>query len=401
MKDYGIKVPPGSIAVTPSEAERVAIALDSPDLVIKAQILAGGRSLGVFENGFKGGVHLCQNPAEIKEIASKMLGHRLITKQTGPEGRLVDKVLISKRFFIRKERYIAYLLDRLSEGPVLVASAHGGVDIEKVAEEHPNSIVKEKIEDIDVGPTDEQLKSVAQKLLFTSDKFLEFSDQMKKLYKLMIERDALMIEVNPFVETSNGELMCMDAKLNFDDNAHFRQQALFKLEDTSQKDPREREAALHDLNYIGLDGNIGCLVNGAGLAMATMDIIKLAGGKPANFLDIGGGASQRQVTEAIKILSHDPNVKVILINIFGGIMRCDIIALGLIAATKELSLKIPLVVRLQGTRVKEAKDVIENSGLRIVMADDLDLAAERAVKMAQILDLARQVHVDVSFELPL
>jgi succinyl-CoA synthetase beta subunit len=401
MKEFGIRVPPGGLAITPNEAESVARALDTQDLVVKAQILAGGRSLGVFENGFKGGVHICSSPEEVKEIATKMLGYRLITKQTGSEGKLVDKVLVSKRFFIRKEMYLALLLDRTSGGPVIMASSKGGVDIEKVAQENPNDIVKEVISDMDVGPTEQQIKNIAQKLHLPSDKVISFSDQLNRMYKLMMQKDALMIEINPFVETSNGELMCMDAKLNFDDNAAYRQKDIFAMEDMSQRDPREQQAAAFDLNYIGLDGNIGCLVNGAGLAMATMDIIKLCGGKPANFLDVGGGASQRQVTEAIKILSLDPNVKVILINIFGGIMRCDVIALGLIAACTELSLKIPIVARLQGTNVKEAKELIEKCGLRIVLADDLEMAAERSVKMAHIIELATSAHLDVRFELPL
>jgi len=329
-----------------------------------------------------------------------MIGHRLITKQTGPEGKLVSKVLVCKRYFLRRETYFGILLDRATAGPVLIGSSQGGMDIEKVAMEDPNAIFKEPI-DIFTGPKPEQLEKLARHMGFPDNLSLEVQSQMKSLYKLFVEKDALLVEVNPFAESSSGEVLCVDAKINFDDNASFRQKDIFAMEDLSQKDPREVEATIADLNYIGLDGNIGCLVNGAGLAMATMDLIKLYGGSPANFLDIGGGATQQQVTQAIKILSHDPKVKVILINIFGGIMRCDIIALGLIQAVKELSLKIPLIVRLQGTNMVEAKRVMADSGLRILSADDLDEAAQKAVKATQIIQLAETAHLNISFELPL
>lgn len=400
MRDYGVSVPLSSVASTPEEAFNVATALNFPDLVVKAQILAGGRGLGHFDSGLKGGVQKCSTAEEVRDIAKQMLGHKLITKQTGPEGKTVNKVLVAKRHFVRREAYFAITLDRSFGGPVMVGSKEGGVDIEKVAEENPTAIVKFGV-DLDKGPTAEQTKRLSEALGFHGDQVLQSQKLVSNLFKLFKDKDCTMLEINPLVETSDGVVMCMDAKINFDDNAEFRQKDIFSLEDESQKDGREVEAKKWDLNYIALDGSIGCLVNGAGLAMATMDIIKLYGGSPANFLDVGGGATQQQVTAAIRILSHDPKVKVILVNIFGGIMRCDIIALGLIAATTELGLRIPLVVRLQGTNVAEAKKLIHDSGLRIMTADDLDEAAKTAVNAARILNLAAESNLNVKFELPL
>lgn len=400
MKKYGIKVPSGSVAATPDEAEKIAEALNTNDLIVKAQILAGGRGLGTFEGGLKGGVQLCHNPKEMKSFAEKMIGKKLMTKQTGAEGRTVSKILVAKRHFLRRESYFAILLDRESKGPVMIASSQGGVDIEKVAAENPQAIVKEKI-DVTKGPQDQQTRNLAKALGYDEKLIPDLQATMNNLYKLFMEKDALMVEVNPLAETSENEVMCIDAKINFDDNSMFRQKDIAAMEDASQKDPREVEAAKADLNYIGLDGTIGCLVNGAGLAMATMDMIQLYGGSPANFLDVGGGATQQQVTSAIKILTNDPKVKVILINIFGGIMRCDVIALGVIQAVKELSLKIPLVVRLQGTNMTEAKRVLSDSGLRILTADDLDDAAQKSVKAAQIIHLAETANLNIKFELPL
>jgi len=400
MKQYGVKVPPGSVASTASEASAIADVLAPDDVVVKAQILAGGRGLGVFDTGLKGGVQICHNSEEVLSVAQKMLGHTLITKQTGPEGKVVSKILVARRYFLRRESYFAILLDRATAGPVLIGSSQGGMDIEAVAAEDPTKIIKEHV-DIFTGPTTEQIQRVATGLGFRPQLFPELQGQINALYKLFVEKDALLLEVNPLAETSTGEVICMDAKISFDDNAAFRHKDLFAMEDSSQKDPRELAAAKADLNYIGLDGSIGCLVNGAGLAMATMDIIKLHGGKPANFLDVGGGATQQQVTDAIKILSEDPKVKVILINIFGGIMRCDTIALGLIKAVQELSLRIPLIVRLQGTNMIEAKKVIADSGLRILSSDDLDNAAQKAVKAAEIIELAAEAHMKVDFQLPL
>lgn len=400
LKQYGICVPAGSVAINPDEAARIAEALATPDLVVKAQILAGGRGLGTFNNGFKGGVQLCHNPSEVRLFSEKMLGHKLITKQTGPEGKPVNSVLVCKRHFLRRETYLAIMLDRTAQGPIIIYSPQGGMDIEKVAAEFPNSIFKEPV-DFSKGLKPEQTQRIAQNLGFPSDLFPQVQSQINSLYKFFLEKDATMVEINPFAETSTGEVMILDTKINFDDNAKFRQEDLFSLEDKSQMDPREVEASQYDLNYIGLDGSIGCLVNGAGLAMATLDVIKMNGANPANFLDIGGGASQQQVSAAIRIIAHDPKVKVILVNIFGGIMKCDIIALGLIAAVKELSLKIPLVVRLQGTNVKTAKQLMSESGLRLLSADDLEEAAQKAVRVSQIMDLADSGHINVSFELPL
>jgi len=400
LKQYGVNVPAGSVAATSDEAEKIAEALATPDLVVKAQILAGGRGLGQFQNGFKGGVHLCNNSQQVRNIADKMLGHRLITKQTGPEGKKVNNVLVCRRYFLRRETYLGILLDRSAQGPLIISSPQGGMDIEKVAAENPAAIFKEPV-DLDKGPSPEQTKRIAQNLGFPSSLFPVVQNQLKSMYKFFVEKDATMLEINPFVETSTGEVMSVDTKINFDDNAKYRQAELFAQEDTSQLDHREEEASKYDLNYIGLDGQIGCLVNGAGLAMATLDVIKLNGGSPANFLDIGGGASAQQVTAAIGIISRDPKVKCILVNIFGGIMKCDIIALGLIAAVKQLSLKIPLVVRLQGTNVNAAKQIMADSGLRILSADDLEEAAQKSVRVAQIMELAEQSHINVSFELPL
>lgn len=400
MKEYGVSVPISSVASTPEEAFNVATALNTEDLIIKAQILAGGRGLGHFDSGLKGGVQKCSSPTEVMEKASLMLGHKLFTKQTGPDGKLVNKVLVAKRHFVRREAYFAILLDRTFGGPVMVGSKEGGVDIEKVAEENPNSIVKFGV-DLEKGPTADQTKQLSQSLGFHGDQVTQSQKLIENLYKLFKEKDCTMLEINPLVETSDGQVICMDAKINFDDNAEFRQKDIFAQEDFTQKDSREVEAKKWDLNYIALDGSIGCLVNGAGLAMATMDIIKLYGGSPANFLDVGGGASKQQVTAAIRILNSDPKVKVILVNIFGGIMRCDVIALGLIAAATELGLRTPLIVRLQGTNVNEAKKLLADSGLRIMTADDLDDAAQKAVNANRILTLAEQSGLDVKFELPL
>eukprot|EP01110_Echinostelium_bisporum_P004949 TRINITY_DN2221_c0_g1_i1.p1 TRINITY_DN2221_c0_g1~~TRINITY_DN2221_c0_g1_i1.p1 ORF type:complete len:445 (-),score=129.82 TRINITY_DN2221_c0_g1_i1:83-1417(-) len=400
MKQFGINCPNGNVAETPQEAEKIAEVLNTTDMVVKAQVLAGGRGKGFFDNGFKGGVHVTSNTKDLRDYAEKMLGHTLYTKQTGPKGKPVNKVYVCERYYLRRELYFAILMDRKSGGPIIVVSTQGGMDIEAVAKDTPDQIFTEAV-DIKVGPSDAQLQNLANKLGFAKDKQQEAISQMRKLYDFFIKHDCTLLEINPLAETSNGAVMAMDAKLNFDDNAYFRQKDIFQLRDRAQEDQREVRASEYDLNYIGLDGNIGCLVNGAGLAMATLDIIKLNGGNPANFLDVGGGASQKQVTEAIKIISSDPNVKSILINIFGGIMKCDVIALGLIAAVKETGIKIPLVVRLQGTNVEAARKIMDESGLRLISADDLDEAASKAVRIANIVELAQQADLDVSFQLPI
>jgi len=400
MKQFGINCPNGNVAETPAEAQKIAEVLHTPDLVIKAQVLAGGRGKGTFDNGFKGGVHVTSSAKELREYAEKMIGHLLITKQTGSKGRPVNKVFVCERYYLRKEMYFAILMDRKVGGPAFVVSPQGGMDIEQVARDSPDKIFVEPI-DIKIGPTQEQTKRVAEQMGFSSGKIEEAQAQMKKMYDFFMQHDCSLLEINPMAETSTGSVMAMDAKLNFDENASFRQKEVFAMRDKSQEDPREVKAGEHDLNYIGLDGNIGCLVNGAGLAMATLDIIKLYGGNPANFLDVGGGATQKQVTEAIKIISSDPNVKSILVNIFGGIMKCDVIALGLIAAVKETGIKIPLVVRLQGTNVDAARKIMEESGLRLISADDLDEAAQKAVRISEIVSLAQQAQLGVSFEIPI
>jgi len=406
MRKFGIKVPAGGVANTPEEAAKRAEELKTTDLIVKSQVLAGGRGKGHFASGLKGGIHICASPEEVQRVAKRMLGQYLITKQTGGAGKPVNSVLVSRRYFIRREIYFAILLDRASGGPVMVASSEGGVNIEEIAEEHPEAIHKyaispKALQQGSAGLCEKQLDQLAEKLGLHGKLRSDGVDIMKRLFDLFAQSDCTMVEVNPMVETSDGELMCADAKINFDDNALFRHPEVEAMRDFSQEDEREVSAARHDLNFIALDGNIGCLVNGAGLAMATMDIIKLNGGNPANFLDIGGGATQGQVTEALKILAEDPNVRAVLVNIFGGIMRCDVIALGLVNACTQLKLQVPLVVRLQGTNVNEAKEIMANSGLRLISADDLDQAAQKAVRAAHIVELAREADLSVSFELPI
>ncbi|XP_062978821.1 succinate--CoA ligase [ADP-forming] subunit beta, mitochondrial-like [Elgaria multicarinata webbii] len=398
LKDAGISVPHGLVAKTPEEAYKAAKEIGSEDLVVKAQVLAGGRGKGTFEGGLKGGVKIVSSPEEARDMASQMIGKRLFTKQTGEKGQICNQVLICERRYPRKEYYFAIALERAFQGPVLIGSSQGGVNIEEVAAEDPAAIVKEPV-DIVEGIRKEQALALAQRMGFPMKVVDEAADNIVKLYNLFIKFDALMIEINPMVEDSTGAVLCMDAKINFDSNSAFRQKQIFELQDWSQEDERDREAARAELNYVGLDGSIGCLVNGAGLAMATMDIIKLHGGTPANFLDVGGGASAEQVKEAFKLITSDARVQSILVNIFGGIMRCDVIAQGIILAATELELKIPVVVRLQGTQVEDARALIADSGLKILPCDDLDKAAKMAVKLSEIMTLARQACLDVQFQL--
>lgn len=406
MAKYGVTVPPGRTASTPEEAAAIARELQTEDLIIKAQVLAGGRGKGHFDSGFQSGVHLVSSPLEAAEISSKMLGHRLITKQTPPEGLPTNVVLVARREFIRREVYFAILLDRENACPVIVGSPFGGMNIEDVAKDHPEAIKKlllsvDTIFDGGESIPEQELVDMALFLGFHGQKRInDCVNIMRRLYKMFVETDCIQCEINPLIETSEGKVLCTDAKFNFDPNASFRQPEIFDKKDASQADPREVAAAKADLNFIGLDGNIGCLVNGAGLAMATMDVIKLAGGSPANFLDVGGGATEKQVTEALRILANDPKVEAILINIFGGIMRCDVIALGVINAAQSLNLRIPLVVRLQGTNFIEARALLEGSGLRIIPAENLSEAASKAVQVAEISRLARQAQLNIKFELP-
>uniref|UniRef100_A0A3B4A0F6 Succinate--CoA ligase [GDP-forming] subunit beta, mitochondrial n=1 Tax=Periophthalmus magnuspinnatus TaxID=409849 RepID=A0A3B4A0F6_9GOBI len=374
MQDSGVTVQRFYVADTASEALEAAKRL-AREIVLKAQILAGGRGKGVFDSGLKGGVHLTK-PAVVGDLAKKMLGFNLTTKQTPKEGvKVKTQVMVAEALDISRETYFAILMDRSCNGPVMVGSPQGGVDIEEVAAKTPELIFKEVI-DIFQGVQDEQALRMAANLGFKGPLQRQAADQIKRLYDLFLKVDATQVEVNPFGETPEGQV-CFDAKINFDDNAEFRQKAVFAMDDMSESDPTEMHAAKWDLKYIGLDGNIACF-NGAGLAMATCDIIDLHGGKPANFLDLGGGVKERQVYEAFKLLTADPKVEAILVNIFGGIVNCAIIANGITKACRELELKVPLVVRLE-TNVHEAKRILSESGLPITAADDLDDAAKKAV----------------------
>lgn len=399
LKDAGIDVPKFGVAKTKEEAKKIAKDLNTKDLVLKAQVLAGGRGKGSFKNGLKGGVRMVYSPEEAEEIAGKMLGQQLVTKQTGEKGRICNMVMVTERKFPRKEFYFAIMMERSFNGPVIIASSQGGVNIEDVAAESPEAIIYEPI-DIMKGLDKATAERVVEKVGLTSQKE-KIIDMLNKMYDLFLKKDALLIEINPYAEDVGPTYFSLDAKFRFDDNSQFRQKELFALRDWSQEDEKEVAAAKFDLNYIALDGSIGCLVNGAGLAMATMDIITLHGGSPANFLDVGGGATAQAVKEAFKIITSDPKVLAIMVNIFGGIMRCDIIAEGIIAAAKDLNLKMPIICRLQGTKVDDAKVLIGNSGLKILPVDNLDEAARLAVKLSSIVSLAKDAKLDVNFEMPL
>jgi succinyl-CoA synthetase beta subunit len=381
LEKFGAATTRGKVASTPDEAEKIAREIGA-EIVVKAQIHAGGRGKGTFTNGFKGGVHLCKSPEEAREVAAKMLGQTLVTHQTGPAGRVVNKVLVAEAAKIAREIYFAILLDRATAAPLIVASTEGGVEIETVAAKSPEKIVRESVHPL-AGFQPFQARKLARQLGFESSQLKDASKLFDGLYRTFIGLDCSMVEVNPLVVTRKGEVLALDAKFNFDDNALYRHPEVAAMRDTAEEDPREVEASKHALNYIGLDGNIACLVNGAGLAMATMDIIKFYGGSPANFLDVGGGATEEQVTEAFKILISDKNVKAILVNIFGGIMRGDVIAQGIINAAKTVRLSVPIVVRLEGTNVDAGKKMIAESGLKVIAADDLADAAKKVVAAAQ------------------
>ncbi|PTX96883.1 ADP-forming succinate--CoA ligase subunit beta [Spartobacteria bacterium LR76] len=374
---FGVATQPGAVAFTPDEAEAVASKLGGK-IVVKAQIHAGGRGKGTFKNGFKGGVHLCDTPAQARDLASQMLGQVLVTHQTGPEGKEVGKVFVGEAVDITKELYFAILLDRATSAPVVIASTEGGVDIESVAEHTPEKIIRVGVNPA-LGLMPFQSRKIAATLGLTGPLANQAVKLFANLYKLFIDCDCSMVEINPLVITAKGELLALDAKFNFDDNALYRQPAIVAMRDKSEEDPREVAASEYSLNYIGLDGNIACLVNGAGLAMATMDIIQYAGGKPANFLDVGGGASKDQVSAAFRIILGDANVKGILVNIFGGIMDCNIIANGIVEAARETSLSIPLVVRLEGNNVEAGKKTLAESGLALITGDDILDAAQKVV----------------------
>ncbi|KAI9122156.1 hypothetical protein K1719_006845 [Acacia pycnantha] len=382
MSKHGINVPRG-VAVSSVEEVKKAIKDVFPnenELVVKSQILAGGRGLGTFKNGLKGGVHIVKTD-QAADIAGKMLGQILVTKQTGPQGKLVSEVYLCEKLSLVNEMYFAITLDRKTAGPLIISCRKGGTSIEDLAEKFPDMIVKVPV-DVFEGLTDEGAAKVVDGLAPKVADRNKSIEQVKNLYKLFCECDCTLLEINPMAETADNQLVAADAKLNFDDNAAYRRKEIFALRDTTQEDPREVTASKADLNYIGLDGEIGCMVNGAGLAMATMDIIKLHGGTPANFLDVGGNASENQVVEAFNILTADDKVKAILVNIFGGIMKCDVIASGIVNAARQVALKVPVVVRLEGTNVDLGKRILKESGLTLITADDLDDAAQKAVKAA-------------------
>jgi succinyl-CoA synthetase beta subunit len=382
LQKFGVATTRARVASTPTEAEQIARELGAIKLVVKAQIHAGGRGKGTFTNGFKGGVHVVKSPAEAREVAGKMLGQTLVTHQTGSAGRIVNKVLVAESAEIAREIYFAVLLDRASAAPLAVASSEGGVDIEAVAAKSPQKIIREPINPI-AGLQPFQSRKLAKQLGFEQSQTKAATKLFDGVYDTFIGCDCSMVEINPLVVTTGGQVLALDAKLNFDDNALYRHPEIAAMRDIAEEDPREVEASKHGLNYIGLEGNIACLVNGAGLAMATMDIIQFYGGNPANFLDVGGGATEEQVTEAFKILIADKNVQAILVNIFGGIMKCDIIAQGIVNAAETVKLELPLVVRLEGTNVEKGKQILKESGLALIAADDLADAAQKAVALAK------------------
>lgn len=382
LERFGVATTRGKVASTPEEAEAIAREIGDVDLVVKAQVHAGGRGKGTFANGFKGGVHVVKSPNEAREVASKMLGQTLVTHQTGAQGRVVNKVLVAESADIAREIYFAILLDRATAAPLIVASTEGGVEIEAVAAKTPEKIMREPVDPL-AGLQPYQARKLAKQLGFEQAQTRAATKLFDGLYRTFVGLDCSMVEVNPLVVTKTGEVLALDAKFNFDDNALFRHPEVAAMRDTAEEDPREVEASKHGLNYIGLDGNIACLVNGAGLAMATMDIIKFYGGNPANFLDVGGGATEEQVTEAFKILIADKNVQAILVNIFGGIMKCDVIAQGIINAAKTVKLSVPLVVRLEGTNVDLGKKLLQESGVSLITADDLGDAAQKVVAAAK------------------
>lgn len=374
---FSVPNPRGKVADSPEAAGAAAAEMGGDRVVVKSQVHAGGRGKGTFKNGFQGGVHVVA-PGEAAEVASKMIGETLVTKQTGEEGKVVNKVLVTEAVEIAHEYYLAILMDRASCAPVIVASREGGMDIEEVAERSPEKILREQVHPL-MGLQAFEVRKLASGLGLKGQQAKEFGKLLTNLFRLFLERDCSMVEINPLVETTDGRILALDAKFNFDDNALYRHPDIVEFRDVSEEDPREVEASKFSLNYIGLDGNIACLVNGAGLAMATMDIIKHFGGEPANFLDVGGGASQEQVAAAFKIILSDPAVKAILVNIFGGIMNCDVIAHGVVAACKEVGIQIPLIVRLEGNNVAAGKKTLAESDLNIVTADDLSDAAQKAV----------------------
>lgn len=380
LAKYGVAVPKGIAAMSVDEAVAAVDQLPGPLYVVKAQIHAGGRGAGKFKNNpeGKGGVRLCKTKDEVKDAAIAMMNQVLVTKQTGPEGKEVQRLYVTDGVDIKKEYYCSVVLDRESSRVTFMVSTEGGMDIEEVAEKHPEKIIKASVDPAS-GMSGFHARKLAFGLGLEGDALKSAQKFFVALYKAFTELDCSIVEINPMIVTDKSEVVALDAKMNFDENALFRQKAVAEMRDESEEDENEREAKNWELSYVRMDGNIGCMVNGAGLAMATMDIIKHYGMEPANFLDVGGGATTERVTAAFKIILSDPKVKGVLVNIFGGIMKCDIIANGIIAAAKEVSLAVPLVVRLEGTNVQLGKDILNNSGLPIIAADNLDDAARKIV----------------------
>ena len=374
FRRYGVPTPRGEMVTTAEDARKVAQKLGVPVVVVKAQIHAGGRGKG-------GGVKLARSADEAAQLASKILGMKLVTPQTGPGGRIVRRLLIEEGLEIKRELYLSILVDRAVEAPVIMASAAGGMEIEEVAKENPAAILRETI-----LPAVGLQPYIARKLAFglglTAEQAQAAVPFLQSLYRAFVETDSSLAEINPLVVTGEGRLIALDAKMNFDDNALYRHKDLLELRDLDEEDPLEVEASNYKLNYIKLDGTVGCMVNGAGLAMATMDIIKLAGGAPANFLDVGGGASADQVKNAFKILTSDKEVRSVFINIFGGILRCDVLATGVVAAARELQLKLPVIVRMEGTNVEQGRQILRDSGLNFTIGQDMKDGAEKAVRLA-------------------
>lgn len=380
LAKYGVAVPKGIAAMSVAEAVAAVDQLAGPLYVVKSQIHAGGRGAGKFTNNptGKGGVRLCKSKDEVKAAAEAMMNNILVTKQTGPEGKQVQRLYVTDGVDIKKEYYCSVVLDRATSRVTFMVSTEGGMDIEEVAEKHPEKIFKAAIDPAS-GMFPFQARKLAYGLGLEGDAIKSAVKFFMSLYKAFVELDCSIVEINPMIVTDKNEVVALDAKMNFDDNAMYRQPVVMAMRDESEEDPSEREAKDWELSYVRMDGNIGCMVNGAGLAMATMDIIQHYGMEPANFLDVGGGATTERVTAAFKIILSDPKVKGVLVNIFGGIMKCDIIANGIIAAAKEVSLSVPLVVRLEGTNVQLGKDILNNSGLPIIAADNLDDAAQKIV----------------------
>ena len=380
LKNNDVRVLAGNPVLNDNEIDSAVDSIQTPVMVVKSQIHAGGRGAGKFKDSGddKGGVRVCFSKEEAKENAKKMLGKTLVTKQTGPEGKIVNRLYIEEGCDIKKEYYLSMLVDRSTSSISIIASTEGGMEIEEVAEKEPEKIITVNVLG-DQTLDQASLDRLVQGLEITSEQSGDFCDQIQKIYTSFLSTDASLVEVNPFVLTGEGNFLTLDAKVSIDDNALYKHKDIAEMLDETEEDPAEIEASKHELNYVKLDGSIGCMVNGAGLAMGTMDIIQLHGGSPANFLDVGGGATKERVAKAFSIILQDPNVKVILVNIFGGIMKCDIIAEGVVAAAKELSIQVPLVVRLEGTNVDLGKEILNKSGLAIISADNLEDAAQKAV----------------------